>query len=154
MVERDDRHAGPEADAGERARAGRGSAPPKGPWLEDLGAVGLELVRWLRLRAERTRLALRRRLFEVAWALPLVAFGLTVAVLAGAAFARGVVGGALALFERAPWLGEIAAGLTLLAALLTALHLWMRASDARELERLRKEHDDGDTSGPHRGKDT
>ncbi|NUP95106.1 MAG: hypothetical protein HUU28_02975, partial [Planctomycetaceae bacterium] len=69
-------------------------------------------------------------------------------------FARGVVGGALALFERAPWLGEIAAGLTLLTALLTALHLWMRASDARELERLRKEHDDGDTSGPHRGKDT
>jgi hypothetical protein len=142
---------GPEAGTEARARAGRETPPPKGPWLEDLGAVGLELVRWLRLRAERTRLALRRRLFEVLWALPLVAFGLAVAVLAGAAFARGVIGGALALFERAPWLGEIAAGLTLLGGLLAVLHLWMRASDARELERLRKEHeDDGESTPPSR----
>lgn len=153
MIERDAQHAGPQAGDEARARAGRESAPPKGPWLEDLGAVGLELVRWLRLRAERSRLALRRRLFEVAWALPLVAFGLAVAVLAGAAFARGVIGGALALFERAPWLGEIVAGLLLLWGLLTALYLWMRASDARELERLRKEHDDDGEGTPPPGSD-
>jgi hypothetical protein len=153
VIDRDAQHMGPEAGTEGRARADRGQAPPKGPWLEDLGAVGLELVRWLRLRAERTRLALRRRLFEIAWALPLVAFGLAVAVLAGAAFARGVIGGALALFERAPWLGEIVAGLTLLGGLLAVLHLWMRASDARELERLRREHEDDGASTPHPGPD-
>lgn len=152
MIERDDSHAGPEAKSEGRARADRGR-PPEGPWLEDLGAVGLELVSWLRLRAERARLGLRRRLFGLAWSLPFVAFGFAVAVLAGLAFARGVIGGAMVLFERAPWLGEIVAGLALLWGLLTVLYFWMRASDARELARLRREHEDDGEHATHPGPD-
>jgi hypothetical protein len=52
------------------------------------------------------------------------------------------LGGARAVFERAPWLGELAGGALLFVALLSALQMWIRAADARELARLRAEHED------------
>jgi len=117
-------------------------APREDSALADLGALGLEFARWLQLRAERTRLAWRRRFLEALWALPCLAFGLTVAVLAGVHFARGVVEGGRAIFARAPWLGELAAGAGLFALLLIGLRLWVRATDARELARLRARHEE------------
>jgi hypothetical protein len=132
----------PGGEMGAREGAHSQSPPTEEPLLAELGALGLELARWLRLRAERTRLALRRRILQALWALPIIAFGMTVAVLAGVSFARGVLGGARAVFERAPWLGELAGGALLFVALLSALQMWIRAADARELARLRAEHED------------
>jgi hypothetical protein len=39
-------------------------------------------------------------------------------------------------------LGELAGGALLFVALLSALQMWIRAADARELARLRAEHED------------
>lgn len=119
------------------------------PWLEDLGAVGLESLRWLSLRAERARVRMRRHVLELVAASPLVVFGMTVAALAGLEFARGVSGAWKALFAARPWLGQIAAGATLLALLVLALHLWVRASEQREIRRLKEKlEDDGPIPDP------
>lgn len=145
MIQREPPRTEERRDGEPSAREGVHSQSPSAeePLLAELGALGLELARWLRLRAERTRLALRRRILQALWALPFFAFGLTVAVLAGVHFARGV-GGARAVFERSPWLGELAGGAVLFVALISALHLWMRAADARELARLRTEHEESE----------
>ena len=144
MIRHEPPRADSAADASPGAREGvrPQDAPPEGSALADLGALGLELARWLQLRAERSRLAWRRRFLEALWALPFLAFGLTVAIFAGVHFARGVVEGGRAIFARAPWLGELAAGAGLLVLLRVGLHLWMRALDARELARLRAEHEE------------
>lgn len=144
MIQHEPPRAEPAADASPGVREGvpPQDAPRAGSALADLGAVGLELARWLQLRAERTRLAWRRRFLEALWALPCLAFGLTVAVLAGVHFARGVVDGGRAIFARAPWLGELVAGAGLFALLLVGLRLWVRAIDARELARLRALHEE------------
>ncbi len=143
MIRHEPPRAEPAADASPGVREGvrPQDAPREGSALADLGALGLELARWLQLRAERTRLAWRRRLLDALWALPCLAFGLTVAVLAGVHFARGTVEGGRAIFARAPWLGELAAGAGLFALLLVGLRLWVRAIDARELARLRERHE-------------
>lgn len=112
------------------------------PWLEDLGAIGLESLRWLSLRAERARVRVRRHVLDLVAAAPLVVFGMTVAALAGLEFSRGVSGAWKALFAARPWLGQIAAGATLLALLALTLHVWVRASDRREIRRLQEKLED------------
>lgn len=113
-----------------------------GDWLEDLSAIGIEAARWIGVQADRARLRMRRRVFALLVALPLIAFGLTVAVLAGVELVRGVAGGWSAAFVSSPWLGQLTTAVTLMLGLLGALRLWMRADDARELRSLREKHED------------
>lgn len=116
--------------------------------LKILGSVG----------SDRMQLRLRRLLARGLWALGLGAVALVLVVAGALLLATGVAGGLRALFAERPWLGEIVAGLTLLA---TVASVWIAArarverATTRRLERkyaeMERERSPGEPGTDSRG---
>jgi hypothetical protein len=101
------------------------------------------------VRTDKAQLAIRRRA-QLAAGLAFAALaGGTVTIYAAILVVAGVAGGFAALFEQRAWLGNLLAGVLLLAAAGVGLLLAMRRSDRKALqkaklkyERLRAHRDD------------
>ena len=142
---------GPSAEtesAAKRGTNGQASTPPDelAGFLERnadrLGGLFRDLRILGNVDADRARLRLRR-IVARAQGLVALSIGAIVMIAAGALFlAVGLDGAFRALFADRPWLGDLVAGLVLLASLAAA---WLGARAARgsaEARRLEKKYDE------------
>lgn len=97
----------------------------------------------LSLGSERARLRLRRARWKLVRALLATLLGAALVVSGALYFARGLAATLAASFGARPWLGELTAGLLLLALVAGGLALVMALEERREIARLRRkyEHD-------------
>lgn len=109
--------------------------------LEPLGEGARHLRTLLSLSSEQARLRLRRTRWAIARTGLAALLG---AVLVGSGalyFARGLAGTLAALFGPRPWLGELGAGLLLLALVAGGMALVMAREERREIARLRRKYE-------------
>lgn len=113
------------------------------------GEILAELRTLLLLRAEESRLRLRRMRWRLVQFLLVGAAALSLAAAGGVYLARGLARGLAASLPGRPWLGELLAGALLLLLLAGGVVLARALEERRELQRLRKEHGHDDEQPAH-----
>jgi hypothetical protein len=109
---------------------------------EDLRELLAQAKVLLGVRADRARMAARRRLASFAVAVVAGLAGVVILVQAASALVRGLSGGLSALFGGVVWLGQLATGVLIIGGALVGLRLLAARRERREFEKRKAKYEE------------